>query len=241
MSLARSPSSFLKLSCTANQSPNPSTNPNLQLARFSADSTTFLLRTFFFPSVSMKGATRWSDDEDEDEDEDSSSEDKSSNDEETGSDYDERGSSKRIKQSGGGVVSAGKSSEVKSGKKRSGAIDFEALRQHGYKGGLSVLSVPPPKNEDDQRQDWSWSTGKERPASEKDKEESYAERQKTRAAIADAEELQTAMTRKAKKEMGFSQKEKRKRDLGQASRAKNYVEEEKRLLRDRGIYSGFDS
>ncbi|GAB2212103.1 hypothetical protein Droror1_Dr00025449 [Drosera rotundifolia] len=56
----------------------------------------------------MKGATRRSDDEDED----SSSEDKSSNDEETGSDYDEHGSLKRIKQSGGGVVSVGKSSKA---------------------------------------------------------------------------------------------------------------------------------
>lgn len=43
------------------------------------------------------------------------------------------------------------------------------------------------------------------------------------------------------KALSFSQKEKRKRDLGQASRGKSYVEEEKRLLRDSGVYSGFDT
>jgi hypothetical protein len=35
--------------------------------------------------------------------------------------------------------------------------------------------------------------------------------------------------------------EKRKRDEGKASRGKNYVEEEKRLQRQFGIYSGFDT
>ena len=36
---------------------------------------------------------------------------------------------------------------------------------------------------------------------------------------------------KKKKVENFQQKEKRKRDLGQASREKSYVEEEKRILR----------
>ena len=35
--------------------------------------------------------------------------------------------------------------------------------------------------------------------------------------------------------------EKRKRDLGQAKKQKNYVEEEKRLLRQHNVYSGFDN
>lgn len=35
--------------------------------------------------------------------------------------------------------------------------------------------------------------------------------------------------------------EKRKRDAGQAKSAKNYVEEEKRLARNFGMYSGFDT
>ncbi len=34
--------------------------------------------------------------------------------------------------------------------------------------------------------------------------------------------------------------EKRKRELGQAKKDKNYVEEEKRLARGFGIHSGFD-
>ncbi|RVX20702.1 hypothetical protein CK203_002588 [Vitis vinifera] len=105
-------------------------------------------------------------------------------------------------------------------------------------GGLSVLSVPPPK--EDEKRDWSWSTGKDR-ATTKEVEESYDERQKTRYAIADGEQLMNVQSRNEKKNLSFSQKEKRKRDFGQASRGKNYVEEEKRLLRDSGIYSGFDS
>ena len=40
----------------------------------------------------------------------------------------------------------------------------------------------------------------------------------------------------------FKQKEKRKRELGQAKGGKgNYVEEEKRIARQFGVYSGFDS
>ncbi|RYR37854.1 hypothetical protein Ahy_A09g042766 [Arachis hypogaea] len=92
----------------------------------------------------------------------------------------------------------------KSGKQKSAAIDFEALRWHGYKGGPSVL-------------------------------------RKTREAISIGEQLATVQTRNDKKNLSFFQKEKRKRELGQASRGKSYVEEEKRLLRENGIYSGFDS
>ncbi|KAL2895809.1 UPF0690 protein C1orf52-like protein [Bienertia sinuspersici] len=134
----------------------------------------------------------------------------------------------------GKTKSSQKSSAVKAAKRKSGGIDFEALRRHGYKGGLSVLKVPPPKEEP---KDWTWSTGRER-TGDQENEESYKDRQKTRAAIADAEELATAITSKEK--ISFAQKEKRKRDLGQTSRGKNYVEEEKRLLRGSGVYSGFD-
>ncbi|KMT15236.1 hypothetical protein BVRB_3g063460 [Beta vulgaris subsp. vulgaris] len=161
----------------------------------------------------------WSDKEDDSSDDESSSND-------TGSEpEDGPGKSK----------SSRKSSEVKSVKRKGGGIDFEALSRHGYKGGLSVLKVPPPKEEPNR--DWTWSTGKER-AGGRDIEESYKERQKTRASLADGEELATAITQKDKK--SFAQKEKRKRDLGQTSRGKNYVEEEKRLLRESGVYSGFD-
>ncbi|KAL1342321.1 hypothetical protein AAHE18_09G149400 [Arachis hypogaea] len=106
---------------------------------------------------------------------------------------------------------SGKKSKGKSGKQKSAAIDFEALRWHGYKGGPSVLRVPSPKEGD------------------------------TKEAISIGEQLATVQTRNDKKNLSFFQKEKRKRELGQASRGKSYVEEEKRLLRENGIYSGFDS
>jgi hypothetical protein len=95
---------------------------------------------------------------------------------------------------------------------------------------------------------WSWSTGKDRNDKE-DAPESYEERERTRAAVTEGEKLiglQNAppnqlLLEKDKKDASFSQKEKRKRDRGQASRGKNYVEEEKRLLRGSGVYSGFDT
>ncbi|KAK6141471.1 hypothetical protein DH2020_024792 [Rehmannia glutinosa] len=123
-------------------------------------------------------------------------------------------------------------------KEKEKGIDFEALSRHGYKGGLSVLKVPPPK-EPEKEQNWSWSNGKEKQPNET--EESFEERLKTRAALADGERLVNVQTQREKKNLSFQQKEKRKRDIGQASRGKSYVEEEKRLLRDSGVYSGFDS
>lgn len=118
-------------------------------------------------------------------------------------------------------------------------IGYESLKRHGFEGGPSVLHVPPPRQADDEKQDWSWSKGEESRA--KETEETYEDRLKTRAAIIDGEHLANVQTPSEKRELSFSQKEKRKRDLGQASRGKTYVEEEKRLLRESGIYSGFDS
>ena len=43
-----------------------------------------------------------------------------------------------------------------------------------------------------------------------------------------------AQERQTKKHLSFNQKEKRKRDAGQATSSKNFVEEEKRLLREAG-------
>jgi len=128
-------------------------------------------------------------------------------------------------------------------KKKTGGVDFSALSRHGYHGGPSVLTVRP-----QEESNWSWSTGKDRD----DKEaapESYEERERTRAAVTEGEKLigvQNAppnqlLLEKDQKNASFSQKEKRKRDRGQASRGKNYVEEEKRLLRGSGVYSGFDT
>ncbi|PON54464.1 hypothetical protein PanWU01x14_195430 [Parasponia andersonii] len=183
----------------------------------------------------MKRAMPWSDKED-----DSSSDESSASETDDGSN-----STAKIKPKG-----LSKASQVKSGnRKTSTVVDFEALRRYGYKGGPSVLSVPTPKEEE--KQDWSWSSGKEKREAKESEEESFREWQKTRAALAQGEQLTGVLTRREremekekereKKNLSFSQKEKRKRELGQASRGKNYVEEEKRLLRDSGIYSGFDS
>ncbi|GLJ47908.1 hypothetical protein SUGI_1011500 [Cryptomeria japonica] len=134
-------------------------------------------------------------------------------------------------------------------------IDYEALSRHGYNGGPSVLKVPPPRPNEPVEQDWSWSGGKRKVDNEKSQEEeSYEERERTRHAVTEGAVLSAVQgvdennyLKKQKRELAnehksisFSQKEKRKRDLGQASRGKNYVEEEKRLLRDQGVYSGFD-
>ncbi|KAL5792878.1 hypothetical protein ACOSP7_001472 [Xanthoceras sorbifolium] len=128
-----------------------------------------------------------------------------------------------------------KTSQVNSGRKKGGAVDFEALKRYGYKGGLSVLNVPLPK--EDVNPDWTWSTGREHRVV-RESEKSSEEQQKPGAVVMDRTWNEQE---KEKKNLSFSQKEKRKRELGQTSRAKNYVEEEKRLLRDSGVYSGFDT
>ncbi|CAL9052046.1 uncharacterized protein LOC103975367 isoform X1 [Musa acuminata AAA Group] len=136
------------------------------------------------------------------------------------------------------------SEALDSKKKKHGGMNFDALSKHGYHGGPSVLKVPPPRVED-KEQDWSWSTGKGANASKNITEESFEERERTRDAVAQGEKLSSVRNNleasRKEKNLSFSQKEKHKRDLGQASRGKNYVEEEKRLLRESGIYSGFDS
>ncbi|WOH01713.1 hypothetical protein DCAR_0521098 [Daucus carota subsp. sativus] len=172
----------------------------------------------------MKRGLPWNDD-------DSSSDESSADDTDTET-VENDGSTKNAKSGG---TSKKNKPEVKSKGK---GIDFDALSRHGYKGGLSVLKVPPPK--DSIEYNLSWSTGKERRITADESEETFEEREKTRAALREGEQLKTAQTQREKNQ-SFSQKEKRKRDLGQASRGKNYVEEEKRLLRDNGVYSGFDS
>ncbi|CAI9774331.1 unnamed protein product [Fraxinus pennsylvanica] len=178
----------------------------------------------------MKRGLWWNDEEDDDT---SSSDDSSTLD----TDTEDNQASKSTKENT--ILSTKqKTCQVDSAKKKSKGVDFEALSQRGYKGGLSLLSIPPPK-EPDQKQDWSWSSGKGTRA--KEVEETYEDRLRTRDALADGELLKNVLTQKDKKNLSFQQKEKRKRDLGQTSRGKNYVEEEKRLLRDSGVYSGFDS
>ncbi|WCJ21584.1 hypothetical protein M5689_003726 [Euphorbia peplus] len=180
----------------------------------------------------MKRPISWSD-EDDDDDDDSSSDESSSSHSDTDA-ADKTKASRKIKENN----NKKKKPQGKLGKRKSGALDFDALKRHGYKGGLSVLNVPQPK--DVVKENWTWSTGEDH-KKVKEVEETYQDRQKTKAALLDGELLANVQTSREKKSASFSQKEKRKRDLGQASRGKNYVEEEKRLLRESGIYSSFDT
>lgn len=124
-------------------------------------------------------------------------------------------------------------------------VDFETLSRNGYKSGPSVMLVPESGQAD---ASWEWKTGKG-----EDREEhidTAEDREKTRMAAAEQTELaarqaleaalnvrkqreQEALERQANRKgaMSFNQKEKRKRDMGQAQSSKNFVEEEKRILR----------
>ncbi|XP_040251999.1 uncharacterized protein [Aegilops tauschii subsp. strangulata] len=118
-------------------------------------------------------------------------------------------------------------------KKKPGGVDFSALSRHGYHGRPSILTVVPPKVEPIR----TWSTGSLLKS---------GNTQRLKTCIWEMEGAgvmnpQPRQTEKEKEVASFSQKEKRKRDRGHASRGKNYVEEEKRLLRGSGVYSGFDT
>lgn len=142
--------------------------------------------------------------------------------------------------------------------KQADRIDLEALQEHGYKSGPSVLYVPAPKQAE---QSWEWGSGKETSAAARDDEETAEEREQTQAAANAGAEEAAAVSRKAMqlhanmradaaaehrqmaqdRRLTYQQKEKRKRDMGQAKKSKNYVEEEKRVARNYGMYSGFDT
>lgn len=94
-----------------------------------------------------------------------------------------------------------------------------------------------------------------------DDEEDFEARERSRAAATHATEAvakqaaelrrQTALqleqerqehaANQHKRRETYQQREKRKRDMGQQKKSKNYVEEEKRLLRQHNVYSGFDN
>jgi len=142
------------------------------------------------------------------------------------------------------------------GKRRKGAITLEDLQRAGYKSGPSVLLMRPP--EEQGQSDWTWSNGREAKAQES--EETWQERQETRHIATAGADLTATLARKAsahaaklreerrlEKEqarqdarLSWSQKEKRKREEGKVSRSGSYVEEEKRLARSHGVFSGFD-
>ncbi|WIA20072.1 hypothetical protein OEZ85_005933 [Tetradesmus obliquus] len=151
-----------------------------------------------------------------------------------------------------------KAAEQAPAKKQKTDITLEDLQKQGYSSGPSVLYMKPP--EETGQANWAWSDGKALKPKE-DAEESYEERQRTHeAATTAAEEAarlamkaqqhaarlrdearqeREEMNRKSKAE-SFALKEKRKRDAGMQSRGKSTVEEEKRIARQFGVYSGFD-
>ncbi|BDA46955.1 hypothetical protein COCOBI_09-4080 [Coccomyxa sp. Obi] len=134
----------------------------------------------------------------------------------------------------------------------------EDLERLGYKSGPSILHVPEPK--DSSEPTWEWGKGSKAEGAEEEQER-YEDREHTRHATgskleetARLQRLAQEQARQAKMEarqererlanearLTFKQKEKRKRELGQAKGGKgNYVEEEKRIARQFGVYSGFD-
>eukprot|EP00879_Flechtneria_rotunda_P011214 GHRR01011712.1.p1 GENE.GHRR01011712.1~~GHRR01011712.1.p1 ORF type:complete len:194 (+),score=66.66 GHRR01011712.1:247-828(+) len=142
-------------------------------------------------------------------------------------------------------------------KKHKAEITIEDLQKQGYQSGPSVLFMKPPDGP--LEQNWNWSNGKAEKARE-GSEETYEERTRTHEAATSAAEESARLAMKAaehaaklrqqakqeqqelakQKKLSFNQKEKRKRDAGMQSRGKSTVEEEKRVARQYGVYSGFD-
>eukprot|EP00884_Botryococcus_braunii_P003548 jgi/Botrbrau1/13194/Bobra.0351s0007.1 len=132
--------------------------------------------------------------------------------------------------------------------------DPDTLQEMGFQTP-SVLLIP--EKPDVVEPNWEWNKGSRSQAGET---ETLEEREETRRAattgvLESAEIANKAQARAAllkqeayeerqriaqEKRLTFQQKEKRKREVGQAKSAKNYVEEEKRIARNFGVYSGFD-
>ncbi|CAG9463482.1 unnamed protein product [Pedinophyceae sp. YPF-701] len=135
-------------------------------------------------------------------------------------------------------------------------VKAEDLMKHGYKTGPSVLFM---KDKQDIDYNFAWGDGRDERA-QGEPEEDFFDRERTRVAaneaaaqsadlalrtIAHAAKLreqarEEKQARRGGKEASVNQKEKRKRNLGQQGSGKNYVEEEKRVAREFGMYSGFD-
>lgn len=132
-------------------------------------------------------------------------------------------------------------------------VDLETLV-----AGNSVLFVPePPRDPQDQ---WDWGSGTDH-AEAGGNEDSREAREATRHAVEKGLEQSVALAAKvamrqaelreakrkewsvqqAERRKTYQQKEKRKRDLGMQKSDKDYVQEEKRVARTHGVYSGFDT
>jgi len=145
-------------------------------------------------------------------------------------------------------------------KKKKRTLTMEDLEKCGYKERPSILLVPEPKEEDTGISE-EWSDGRAHRKREEMREEKPEERELTRKAVTEdvdvmAEfavkrmELAEKVRQERKQEqrrlarnrkLTFNQKEKAKRNAGQASGGKNFIQEEKRIGRNFGLYSGFDT
>ena len=140
-------------------------------------------------------------------------------------------------------------------RQKSTQIDVATLNKHGYSGAPSVLLVP---EKHDDTPNWAWSSGTEKKG-RRPRHEDFEERERNRAAVSTAAEesarFAVAAVEQGKRlkeerwkeraaikerDASWKQKEKRKRELGQQNKGKNYVEEEKRRAREFGVVSGFD-
>lgn len=135
-------------------------------------------------------------------------------------------------------------------------VDSAALERAGYKAGPSVLHVPEQRT----RADEVWEYAAERKTSVLDHSPTPEERAELReksdvgvredvayykkcmqqAARMKEDKAREKEDKAKRKQLSFKEKEKRKRDAGMQSSAKNYVEEEKRIAREHGCYTGFD-
>ncbi|GBF94691.1 hypothetical protein Rsub_07427 [Raphidocelis subcapitata] len=140
--------------------------------------------------------------------------------------------------------------------KKPKTLTLDDLEAQGFTTGPSVLYMKPPAEEP---QSWNWGDGRAQKAAEPE-EETQEERERTREAATTGAEQGALLAMRAaahsaklrdeakeerarlaaEKQLTWNQKEKRKRATGQATKGKNYVEEEKRLARNFGMYSGFD-
>ncbi|XP_062515197.1 UPF0690 protein C1orf52 homolog [Corticium candelabrum] len=112
--------------------------------------------------------------------------------------------------------------------------DMIMKRDHDSDAFYALSSVPPPPSL--ASEPIRYSSGDKRPQSVLDN----LEEEKVNPEVENKPKKEKTTT---SKEESFKKKEKRKRDLGQASRGKNYVEEEKRILREgysSGAGLGFD-
>eukprot|EP00798_Chlamydomonas_sp_ICE-L_P019499 gene19499-26162_t len=175
---------------------------------------------------------------------------------ELSSDSDADSDDKAPHEKGGGSSNKDKDPEALAGEeggpaKKGKKITMEDLQRQGYQAGPSILHLKAPEETGDCN--WAWSSGMDA------KEKEAAERQANTFAVTSgveqsaehaikasilANKLRDDMRaereqRKEEKNLTYSQKEKRKREDGKA-KGGSYVEEEKRLLRDHGVFSGFD-